>query len=397
MRTLLFTGKGGVGKTTVAAATAVRCARAGHRTLVISTDPAHSLADAFGVELGTEPGVVADGLWGQQLDAQDRMEESWGEIKRFLADVFDWAGLDAVEAEELSVLPGLDEVFALADIKTWADSGDWDVLVVDCAPTAETIRLLSLPDVLAWYMDRVFPLGRRVNKLVGPVLSRFSSMPVASDDVFGTASRFYERLDGVKAILTDAERSSIRLVVNPEKMVIAEARRTYTYLSLFGYRVDAVVANRLLPAEVTDPWFERWKRSQAEQLVVIEEGFAPLPVLRSELRPQEPIGVDHLAALADDLYGDVEPTRVLHHGEPLRITRHEGGYELVLELPFADHDDLDVGRHGDELLVRIGPYRRAISLPDSLRRRSVTGASFRDGLLRVAFDADRPAAGGGRR
>jgi len=389
VRTLLFTGKGGVGKTTVAAATAVRCAAAGHRTLVISTDPAHSLADAFGVALGSHPGEIADNLFGQQLDAQERMEESWGEIKGFLTQVFDWAGLDAVEAEELSVFPGLDEVFALTDIKTYADSGEWDVLVVDCAPTAETIRLLSLPDILSWYMDRVFPAGRRVNKLVGPVLSRLTSMPVAGDDVFGATSRFYERLDGVKAILADPERSSIRLVVNTEKMVIAEARRTYTYLSLFGYRVDAVVANRLLPDDITDPWFDRWKQAQVEQLVVIEEGFAPLPVLRSELLPEEPIGLDRLGALADALYAEVEPTDVLHHGEPLRITKEGGGYELTLELPFADHDDLDVGRHGDELLVRIGPYRRAIALPDSLRRRTVTGARFRDGVLRVAFDADR--------
>ena len=389
MRTLLFTGKGGVGKTTVAAATAVRCAAAGHRTLIISTDPAHSLADAFDVPLQTEPREIADRLWGQQLDAQDRMEESWGEIKGFLTDVFDWAGLDAVEAEELSVLPGLDEVFALTDIKTYADSGDWDVLVVDCAPTAETIRLLSLPDILAWYMDRVFPIGRRVNRIVGPVLSRLSSMPVAGDDVFRSTSRFFERLDGVKAILADPEHSSIRLVVNPEKMVIAEARRTYTYLSLFGYRVDAVVANRLLPADIADPWFDRWKQAQAEQMVVIEEGFAPLPILRSELRPTEPIGLERLAELAAALYHDTEPTEVLHHGEPLRITKDDDGYELSLELPFADHDDLDVGRHGDELLVRIGPYRRAIALPDSLRRRTVVGATFRDGVLRVAFDADR--------
>jgi arsenite-transporting ATPase len=399
VRTLLFTGKGGVGKTTIAAATAVRCAAAGHRTLVISTDPAHSLADAFDVALETEPREVADCLWGQQLDAQDRMEESWGEIKDFLSDVFDWAGLDAVEAEELSVLPGLDEVFALTDIKTFADSGDWDVLVVDCAPTAETIRLLSLPDIVSWYMDRVFPIGRRVNRIVGPVLSRLSSMPVAGDDVFRTTSRFYERLDGVKAILADPERSSIRLVVNPEKMVIAEARRTYTYLSLFGYRVDAVVANRLLPDDIADPWFDRWKQAQAEQMVVIEEGFAPLPVLRSELLPTEPIGLDRLGDLAAALYATTEPTEVLHHGEPLRITKDDGGYELSLELPFADHDDLDVGRHGDELLVRIGPYRRAIALPDSLRRRSVVGARFRDGVLRVAFDADRSreATRGGRR
>lgn len=396
MRTLLFTGKGGVGKTTVAAATAVRCAAQGRRTMVISTDPAHSLADAFAVDLDGRPREIADYLWGQQLDAQERMEQSWGEIQEYLLEVFNWAGVEGIEAEELSVFPGLDEVFALADIKQHADSGEWDVLVVDCAPTAETIRLLSLPDILSWYMDRVFPMGRRVNRVLGPVLARVSNLPVAGDEVFGATSRFYERLDGVKAMLADAERTSIRLVVNPERMVIAEARRTYTYLSLFGYRVDAVVANRLLPAEVEDPWFDGWKRIQAEHLIEIHEGFAPLPVLTAELTPHEPVGLDHLASFASALYGDQPPDAVLHAGEPLSVTKTDTHYVLQLELPFADHDDLDLGRHADELLVRVGPYRRSILLPDALRRRSVTAARLRDGVLRVTFARD-PAAMAGER
>jgi len=393
MRVLLFTGKGGVGKTTTAAATALRCADAGLRTMVLSTDPAHSLADAFGQDLGDLAVEIVPGLWGQQLDAQGRMEETWSEIQAWLLEVFQWAGVAAIEAEELSVIPGLDEIFSLSDIKAYAESGEWDVVVVDCAPTAETLRLLSLPEIMRWYMDRVFPMSRKVNKVVAPLLGRVAGLPVPGDEVFGSASRFYERLDGVRELLTDTERTSVRLVVNPERLVVAEARRTHTYLSLFGYRVDAVVANRLLPEAISDPWFDRWKQAQVEQLVVIEEGFAPLPVLRSELLPEEPIGLDRLGALADALYAEVEPTDVLHHGEPLRITKEGGGYELTLELPFADHDDLDVGRHGDELLVRIGPYRRAIALPDSLRRRTVTGARFRDGVLRVAFDADRTSTG----
>src|SRR5437879_5127524 len=232
--------------------------------MVISTDPAHSLADAFGIELGDHATPVVEGLWGQQLDAQARMEEAWGEIQTYLEEVFDWAGLDAIEAEELAVIPGLDEVFALSDIKTHASSGSWDVLVVDCAPTAETIRFLSLPDILSWYMERLFPVGRRVNKTVGPILRRVTNLPVAGDDVFSAARRFYDRLDGVRELLTDPATTSVRLVVNPERMVIAEARRTYTYLSLFGYRVDAVIANRLLPDDVTDPWFDRWRVLHAE-------------------------------------------------------------------------------------------------------------------------------------
>ena len=385
MRILLFTGKGGVGKTTTAAATALACADRGARTLVLSTDPAHSLADAFDLALGTQPTVVAPGLWGQQLDATERMEESWGDIQAWLQDVFAWAGLDAVEAEELAVLPGLDEIFALADLKTHASSGEWDVIVVDCAPTAETIRLLSLPDVLSWYMDRLFPVGRRVNMVVAPVLGRLTNLPVAGDDVFAAARRFYERLDGVKSLLTDPAVGSVRLVVNPERMVIAEARRTYTYLSLFGYRVDCVIANRLLPATVTDPWFDRWRELHVEHLAAIEEGFAPVPVHKADLADAELVGLDRLRGFAAGLYGEDDPAASRHAGEPLKVTKAKGGLVLAVELPFADRDDLDLGRHGDELLIRVGPYRRALLLPDSLRRRPVQGATLRGGTLRVTF------------
>ena len=392
-RILLFTGKGGVGKTTTAAATALLCADAGHRTLVLSTDPAHSLGDAFAAPLGSDPSPLADGLWGQQLDAQERMEESWGEIRAYLMEFFDWAGVDAIEAEELSVLPGLDEVFSLTDIKTFAGSGDWDVLVVDCAPTAETIRFLSLPDVLARYMERLFPLSRRVNRVVAPVLSRVTTLPVASDNVFAASSRFYDRLDGVREILTDADTTSVRLVVNPERMVIAEARRTYTYLSLFGYRVDAVIANRLLPAEVRDPWFDQWRVLQAAHLDTIEEGFAPLPVLRAELAADELIGADALRRFGAALYDGHAPAGHLHTGQPLDVRREGAAYVLTIDLPFADRDELDLGRRDDELLVRVGPYRRALLLPDSLRRRPVVDATLRGGRLRIVFQGDETRSG----
>ena len=385
MRVLLFTGKGGVGKTTTAAATALRCADAGLRTIVLSTDPAHSLADAFGRELGDLAVPIVPGLWGQQLDAQRRMEDTWGDIQAWLLEVFQWAGVAAIEAEELAVVPGLDEVFSLSDINAYADSGEWDVVVVDCAPTAETLRLLSLPEILRWYMDRVFPMSRKVNKVVSPLLGRVAGLPVPGDDVFVSASRFYDRLDGVRELLTDTTRTSVRLVVNPEKLVVAEARRTHTYLSLFGYRVDAVVANRLLPDAVSDPWFDEWKARHAEHLHSIEEGFAPLPILRAELAPGELVGIEALRGFAEGLYGDLDPAAVLHAGEPMQVVRKGTGYELSIELPFADKDDLELGRRDDELLVRVGSHRRAVLLPDTLRRRPVGAASLRDGTLRVLF------------
>jgi len=385
-RVLLFTGKGGVGKTTTAAATAVRCADAGLRTVVLSTDPAHSLADAFDVPLGPLAAPISDGLWGQQLDAQERMEESWHDIQGYLREVFSWAGVDGLEAEELSVIPGLDEIFALTDIKAYTESGEWDVVVVDCAPTAETIRFLSLPDILARYMERLFPVGRRVNKVLAPVLSRVTSLPVADDRVFAATSAFYDRLDGVREILTDPARTSVRLVVNPERMVIAEARRTYTYLSLFGYRVDAVIANRLLPDAVADPWFERWKELHVEHLKTIEDSFAPLPVLKVELAPVELVGMEALRGFGERVYGSLDAAAILHEGQPLKITRRAGRTTLSLELPFADRDDLELGRRGDELLVKVGPYRRAISLPDSLRSRPIADASLKQGRLKVIFE-----------
>jgi len=387
MRTILFTGKGGVGKTTVAAATALRCAQSGLRTAVMSTDPAHSLGDSFDTELDGGLTEVAPKCWATQLDATERMETNWGEIRDYLRAVFDWAGLDHVEAEELAILPGLEEIFALTDITGFERAGEHDVLIVDCAPTAETIRFLSLPDILSWYMDRVFPMGRRLTQSLGPVVQRLAQVPVAGDEVFGAADRMYHQLDGVRELLRDGARSTVRLVVNPEKMVIAEARRTYTYLSLFGYRVDAVVANRLLPDGVTDPWFDRWREAHARHLGAIEEGFAPLPILRAELADAEVVGVERLEEFGATLYGDRPAEDVLVDRDPMRIERAGDDLVLSLDLPFADKRGLDVTRSPEELYVRVGPYRRAVLLPDSLRRREVVGASLCDGVLDVRFGA----------
>ncbi len=385
MRILLFTGKGGVGKTTVAAATAVRCAASGLRTIVCSTDPAHSLADAFDVPLGDRPAVVAPKLWGQQLNARVRFEEAWNDVRSYLVDVLDWAGADAVEAEELAVVPGLDEVFALADIKEFATSGDYDVVVVDCAPTAETIRLLSLPDVLSWYMDRVFETQRRLTKIARPLVQRMSGVPVAHDGVFAAVRRFYDRLDGVRDLLVDGSITSARLVVNPERLVVAEARRTYTYLSLFGYHVDAVVANRILPDALDHPWLDQWKVVQSGHLDAVRAAFAPLPVLVAELAADEVVGVERLDRFAADLYGADDGAARLSDLDPMRIDAAGGALQLSLHLPFTERDEVQLGRTDEELILTIGPHRRALVLPDSLVRRSVSRARFDDDRLVVEF------------
>lgn len=389
MRILLFTGKGGVGKTTVAAATALRAAEHGRRTLVLSTDPAHSLADAFAVPLGDRPAAIAANLSAQQLDARARLEEGWDDVRSYLVEVLDWAGADAIEAEELAVVPGLEEVFALSDIKAHADTGEWDVLVVDCAPTAETIRLLSLPDVLARYMERVFPAQRALTRVARPVLQRVTDLPVARDSVFAATQRFYERLDGVRELLNDGSITTARLVVNPERMVVAEARRTFTYLSLFGYHVDAVIANRLLPEAITDPWFEGWKQVQKAQLADIEHAFAPIPILGAPLAEEELVGPDRLSAFAGALYAEAGGDGVgdgrLHDDEPLVLESRGASLVLSMRLPFVERTDIEVGRANGDLLVAVGPYRRSLSLPDSLRRREVASARIVAERLEVEF------------
>jgi arsenite-transporting ATPase len=385
MRIIVFTGKGGVGKTSVAAATALQIAKQGARTLVMSTDPAHSLADSFDSEIGPELTEIRPNLFGQQIDAQQRLEEHWREIQQFTTEFLSWAGADPVAAEEIMALPGIEEVFSLTDLRRHADEDAFDCIVIDCAPTAETLRLLSLPEMARWYIDRIFPVQRRVVKVVRPVLERVTSMPIANDHFYGAVERLYTSLDAVGKILTDAERSSIRIVVNPEKMVIAEARRLFTYLALFGYRVDAVIANRLLPDAVSDPYFAKWKKIQSAHLDTIRESFAPVPIFTSRLYDEEMVGEELLTELGAEVYGSFDPAAILHNDEPMRVVGEGEKLVLELRLPYAD-GRLDLSRKGEELIVTVGSYRRSIMLPQSLRRRQVVDAGFEGQMLRITFE-----------
>ena len=384
MRVIVFTGKGGVGKTSVAAATALGVAESGLRTLVMSTDPAHSLADAFDAEIGSEPTEIVPKLYGLQIDAQQRLEEHWHQIQDYAMRFLDWAGADPVAAEEITVLPGIEEVFSLVDLRRFHHAQEFDCIVVDCAPTAETLRLLSLPEISRWYMERIFPIERKVVKAVRPVLSRVTTMPIAGEGFFSAIEQLHTRLGEVGEILRDGATSSIRLVVNPERMVIAEARRMFTYLSLYGYRVDAVVANRLLPDEVSDPYFQTWKAIQAEHMETIRESFSPVPVLTARLHTTEMVGPDLLRDLGREVYAGVEPADILHLDEPLQVRRDGASFVLAIRLPFAE-GRLDVTRAGEELVVTVGSRRRTISLPASLRRRSVVGAAFNGPVLEITF------------
>jgi arsenite-transporting ATPase len=392
MRVLLFTGKGGVGKTTVAAATAVRAAADGHRTLVMSTDPAHSLGDSFDLAISDDATNIGPNLWAEQIDAQNRLESNWREIQEYFISIMNWAGVESVQAEELSVIPGLDEIFALIDVRRHVESGKYDLLVVDCAPTAETLRLLSLPEIMNWYIERIFPVERKVVKAVRPLVSKMTTLPIAGDQFFGAIERLHRNLDAVRRILIDETMSSVRLVVNPEKMVIAEARRTYTYLGLFGYRVDAVVVNRIIPDTVTDPYFGKWKDIQAEHLQTVRESFEPVPILTARLFDREMVGVSLLQEMGEEVYGDLHVTDILYRDDPIRVRKRGASYVLTLRLPFVSREDMDIHRRGDELFVRVGSYKRNLILPQTLQRLEVRGASFVGDQLEISF-AKEPVPG----
>jgi arsenite/tail-anchored protein-transporting ATPase len=393
-RVVLFTGKGGVGKTSIAAATAVEAASRGARVLVTSTDPAHSLADAFATPLADRPTPIEVGraeLHAQQLDAQQRLERHWGRIRDYLTALLHWGGIGDVAAEELVLLPGLDELFALIDLRAQVATGAYDLVVVDCAPTAETLKLLTLPDALRFYTDRVLSPGRALARAVAP-LTRYRGpsgavLPVPDDRVVDAVTDVHGELAGVHALLTDTDRSSVRLVVNPERIVLAEAERTATSLSLFGYGVDAVIVNRILPDHLDHPYLARWRQRHAEHLAAARTAFAPTPVLEVPLLEDEVIGGDALGRLGRLVYADHDPIAVLHPQRPLTIVEDGDATLLVLALPFAVEDDLSLSRRDDDLQVSVGGLRRNIPLPAALRLRAIIGARLDGGALEVRFAA----------
>jgi len=409
MRIVLFTGKGGVGKTTTAAATALRLADRGVKTLLLSTDVAHSLADALDVPLGDDPVEVAPGLEALQIDTQGRFEQAWRDVQGFLIDLLSRGGVDPITADELTVLPGFDEVLALLAVRELAETGRWDALVVDCAPTAETLRLLALPEALGWYLERVFPVHRRLAKGMRPfatLLGRGEVLP--PDTLFEALLRLADELSGVRRLLGDPRITTVRLVLTPEAVVAAEARRTFTALALYGYAVDLIIANRVFPAG-DDEWRQGWAAAQQAHLVRIRESFAGLPVRELAYRPAEPVGADALRALADDLYGALpgrdpappaDPAAI-----PMRVTSAGAEFVLHLALPLAEPAEVDAARAGDDLVVTVAGHRRVLTLPSVLRRCTVAGGAFDGRELRVRFrpdperwpDRPRPKPGPGRR
>jgi arsenite/tail-anchored protein-transporting ATPase len=391
-RTILYTGKGGVGKTSVAACTARACAAAGLRTLVLSTDPAHSLSESLGASLGPEPSAVSDRLWGQEVNAQEEMERHWSGVQEWLGEVFVERGLDHISAQELTVPPGMDELFSLLRLQAAHESPEWDAIVVDCAPTGETLRLLSFPDVARWWIEKVFPLERQLLAAARPLARSLLDIQLPSSAVFADIQRLSKNLIAMNEILRDRNSCTVRLVMNPDKMVIGEAMRTFTYLNLYGYLTDAVIVNRVFPSDVGD-YFAGWRRLQEEHLALVRSAFAPIPVLCAPYFEAEVLGADMLDRLAAELFGSgsVDPAGILHDRLTQELHVSENGARLRLMLPFAQKGDISLKKIGLELIVGVDGYRRTIILPSALASFQPSGATFEDGALEVAFQGARDA------
>jgi arsenite-transporting ATPase len=384
-RTILYTGKGGVGKTSVAAATARRCAAAGRRTIVLSTDPAHSLADVLDTSVGSSPTAVADGLWAQQLSAQEELERHWSAVRAWLAQVLVDRGVDRIAAEELTVPPGGDELFSLLELKRHVEGGTWDVIVVDCAPTGETLRLLSFPDAARWWLGKL--LGREAQLLAAarPLARAFLDLSLPDEAAMAEVQRLAGNLVSMHELLRDRRSVSLRLVMTPDRVVVAEAMRTFTYLSLYGYLTDAVVVNRVFPDALAEGYFGAWRERQQAELARVHADFAPVPVLCAPYFEAEVVGAAMLDRLADAVFGAGDPAAMLHDDLAQGFRLEDGEGELRLAIPFARKGDVALKRVGDELVVRVDGQQRTVVLPAAFAGLRPAGAALDDGSLVVRF------------
>ena len=396
MRILLYTGKGGVGKTSVSAATAVRCAELGYRTAVLSTDPAHSLGDSFDRRIGSHMVELAPNLWGQEIDLLSQMDQYWGTVQGYLNALFMWQGMDSLVAEETAVLPGMEELSSLMQITSLAESGRFDVIIIDAAPTGSTLQLLSFPDIARWYIEKIYPFHRKTVQLARPMVKRMTDMPLPGDEVFDSIEELVGFLERMSKMLGDSTQSSMRVVLNPEKMVVKEAQRAYTYLNLYGYSVDAVICNRVFPRSLSDNYFDIWKSAQANNLELVHECFQPLPIFEVPLFEQEVMGIPMLAQMANAIFGpatvrggDGDPARHFYAGKPQHIYRNGRHYVLSLPLPLVERDEVQLHRSVfDELVIRIGNWKRNVALPIGLAKLDIAGAKYVDDRLNIYFNTN---------
>ncbi|MDK2941738.1 MAG: arsenite/tail-anchored protein-transporting ATPase [Acetobacterium sp.] len=385
MRIILYTGKGGVGKTSVAAATAVKLAKDGKKVLIMSTDQAHSLSDSFGVKLKNTPVKISDTLWGLEIDAILEGERAWGNMKNYMKELLTARAEGGIEAEELLVFPGLEELFSLFKITDIYEENRYDVLIVDCAPTGETLSLLKFPEMFGNMIKTVLPMKKKAVKVAGPMMEKVMKIPMPEDNVFDDVEQLNEKLYQLQAIMTNKEILSIRIVTTPERIVIKEAKRNFTYLHLYNYNIDAIIVNKVYPPKALDGYFSKWINLQEEGLKEIRESFSEVPVFTLMLLNKELASETILLEAAEQIFGDTDPAAVLFKDTIFEVKKEEDGYAFILNVPFAEKSDLDMGQKGSELMIQIKNEKRCFTLPDVLRNKTVQSARYEEGKLRIKF------------
>jgi arsenite-transporting ATPase len=401
LRIIFFAGKGGVGKTSVAAATGIRAAETGRRTLVMSLDVAHSLSDIFDLDRGLldqnkgKPLQVRENLWIQELDIQEEIEQNWGDIHRYLSTLLNTTGLDQILAEELAILPGMEEVSLLLYINGYAKTKAYDVLILDCAPTGESLRFISIPTALEWYMKKIFRMEKALAKYVGPIARRVYNVPIPGDDYFDAIAGLFERLKGVDQLLSNPQVTSVRLITNPEKVVLKETQRAFMYFSLYRMNIDGIVINRVLPDDVTDNYFKRWRESQRSNLEKAGEVFSPVPIFQVPLFKDEVLGYDRLRRLADRIYTGRDPVARFFEGKPYDLSKENGRYRLVLRLPFVSTDNIELHKISDELIIRVGGIKKHVLLPRHVAASRSVNAKMDGDCLHIFFEGEAHGQGKG--
>lgn len=385
MRIILYTGKGGVGKTSIAAATALKCARDGHKTLVVSTDAAHSLGDSLDTKLSPEPLEIEKNFWAQEIDSIHEVEQGWGKVQQYLTELFTAKSVKDITTEELTVFPGMEDLLSLLRILSYYKEKIFDVIIIDCAPTGETLALLSFPDMLRWWMDKLFPMKRKAIKLVRPVVEPLLGIPMPSDGVMGEIDKIYNQLDEMRKILSDRDITSIRIVVNPEKMVIKEAQRSFTYLNIYDFNVDAIIINRVIPDHVTDKYFKLWKEIQKKYIEMISEAFSPVPIYHAPLFENEIVGLEMLQRMGNEVFNNENPIEIKYNIRTQEVKKDGNEYIFSIYMPFTDKRDLSLNQKGDELIVKTLNLKRNITLPKTLQSLNIKGAKFEEDTLIIRF------------
>lgn len=385
-RIILYTGKGGVGKTTTAAATGILAAKRGYKALVISTDPAHSLGDSFDMELGPEPKEIMPNLYAQEVDVYYSVEKYWGKLTEYLQSLLSWMKVDEILTEEFSVIPGMEEVACFLWVQQHLQRKSYDVIIVDSAPTGETLRLLSLPDVARWWIVKIFPIERKVVKLIRPAMKVVTEMPLPEEHTYDAIEDLFKKLDSIHKVFSNPEITSIRLVLNLEKMVIKETQRAYTYLNMYNYPVDSVIINRIMPEELDTPFFEEWRKFQEGYREEVDELFSPIPAFEAPLFSKEVFGINSLEKFGQALFSQKDPTEIFFKGKPYEIVKEEGAYQLRLKLPFVSKEKISLFQTVDELTIQIENHRRNLFLPRFLAGLAIKEAKFQDGTLRIIFE-----------